>query len=136
MEAIFIHFSCVLILNTSCVFDVSAFKTETSSFVADNMLTIIFSYSAFLVSNKSVNNPGATDNRTPESSNFLINLASFIPIGRFMLLPCGGALLFTRRPSSCVQFQDGFFVVIRARTMHRIQICGLWRGCFCGRQHH
>ncbi len=66
MEAIFIHFSCLLILNSSCLFDVAAFNTETSSFVADDMSAmILFSSSAFLVSNKSVNNPGATDDRTP-----------------------------------------------------------------------
>ena len=115
---------CVLSLNSSCLFDVAAFNTGSSSFAADDMSAIIFSSSAFLVLNKSVNNPGATDNRTPESSNFLINLACFIPIGHSMLHPCSGELLFNSFALLfvCTFSRDKFFVVVSACTMSALVV--------------
>jgi hypothetical protein len=97
MEAILIHFLCLLILLSSSLRDEAAFNTDPSSFVADDVLaSIIVSLSAFLESETiSVNNQGALDARSPVSSSFLINLAFFIPIGHSMLAPCGVVLLFT-----------------------------------------
>ena len=96
MEAILIHFLCLLILWSSSLRAEAAFNTDPSSFVADDVLaSIIVSLSAFLESETKSVNQGALDARSPASSSFLMNLAFFIPIGRSMLAPCGVVLLFT-----------------------------------------
>jgi hypothetical protein len=99
------------------LFDVAAFNTKTSSFVADNMSAIIFSSSAFLVLIKSVNNPGATDNRSPESSNYLNSLVAFSR--RCTLINQCGLLLVCN-------VRDEFFLVVRAvlSTVSKFMDCG------------
>ena len=78
----------------------------TRSFVAEDISAMMLSVLSVSPTEDN-NDAGVPEDKTPASSNFLINLfAFFIPIGHSRLLPGGGALLFT----------SGFFFLLCHRN--------------------